>query len=633
MSIAISLINSVPAFPQSSNLIQLIPTQDDSQIGRLRIREKKGSGNDYIDLIIPNSLPAKISVTIPSHTSSYTLVGLQVPGQIFTEMITFGKAGDGTELARFQRSGSSRYLSIYETISPDNFMTVNATGPLTFDSTSEIRFARSGVPVWMFADDVAGNGRYVVGTYVPGSFPLLTPDGKFQIYTSNPSTIGLTVMGATGQTGELVRIRKFDNTGIFGVRGNGRVTVGNCSGSLQTMTICPDGTTGNGLAVRENGIANSIIQSWTDPFGNSKVYVGSGGDITWVGQPTPPFNNFGQGGIYFDSITQKLKYYENGGPWTEISGGGVTLPVIDTTAIVYDNSDNTKRVRLEASSVSSGITRALTVQDADYTLAGVNLPNTYTVNQILGTGVSLLPQTANQGNIGITSNRFSGGAFYQGLDIRNGLSGSGTGYVAANRFEVHNLDTGALGFWTISYPLNNELRITNPSGLVAFSINTALAGFMTTMVSGSLIPQSATSNRHLGLPSARWQDLNMSGSIDGATNIVYNTGNQSIGGNKTFTADTYLAGGVTLGCSTGNGNCNVGVSGARPRVNAHYLGVNGSVFVASGDDNSIVFGTISTVYVGGTAVYDGTTTCGAGEAITSATVSKGLIISLTCSTP
>jgi hypothetical protein len=624
------ILYSALAWGQSTNIIQLIPTQNNSDVGKIRFRELTTNGQNYLELVGPNAIGGNKRVSLPDNASPYTLVGLQIPDQTFTERVIFGRAGNGVELARFQRNGSARFLTIYETIAPDNFMTINATGPLTFDSDIEIRFARSGASVWTFADDVLGVGRYMVGTYTPGAFPFATNEGKFQIYTSEPNTIGLTVMGASGQVGELTRIRKFDNTSIFGVRGNGRVTVGNCSGSLQTMTICPDTTTGAGLAVRSSITDFSIIQSWTDTSGNPKVWVGSRGEMNWVGQIPEPLTNPNAGGIRYDLLTQKLQYYENGGAWAPLVSSGASLPVIDTTAIVFDNGDGTKRIRLEAGLISPGTTRALTAQDADYVVAGENITNVFTANQILN-GVSLLPQTTNQGNIGTVLQRFSGAAFHAGVDIRNADIGPGvgTGYLAANKVEIHRGTTGE--FWDFIHTQPNYLTLRNASGLVLMSWDTSLANYYVG-TRGTFFP--LVDNLYsLGTGSFRWKDLHLTGTINGATNVVYTTGNQDIGGNKTFTSDTYLGNAITLGCNSGNGTCSIGVSGSRPSVNAHYLGVNGSLFIASGNDNSIVFGTSSTVYVGATPVYDGTTTCGSGEAIKAMTVSKGLIISLTCGAP
>lgn len=50
------------------------------------------------------------------------------------------------------------------------------------------------------------------------------------------------------------------------------------------------------------------------------------------------------------------------------ASGGTTLPVVDTTAIVKDATDNTKLVRVEAGSIATGTTRVITMPNADVDL-------------------------------------------------------------------------------------------------------------------------------------------------------------------------------------------------------------------------------------------------------------------------
>lgn len=59
-------------------------------------------------------------------------------------------------------------------------------------------------------------------------------------------------------------------------------------------------------------------------------------------------------------------------------GGGSTLPVADTTAIVKGSADTTKQVRFEVDGLTSGATRVLTVPDADMTLVGTGTTQTLT---------------------------------------------------------------------------------------------------------------------------------------------------------------------------------------------------------------------------------------------------------------
>lgn len=62
-------------------------------------------------------------------------------------------------------------------------------------------------------------------------------------------------------------------------------------------------------------------------------------------------------------------------------GGGGSLPVVDSTVIVTGSSDVTKQMRFEIDGFTAGATRILTIQDANQTLAGTNLTNTWTATQ------------------------------------------------------------------------------------------------------------------------------------------------------------------------------------------------------------------------------------------------------------
>lgn len=59
-------------------------------------------------------------------------------------------------------------------------------------------------------------------------------------------------------------------------------------------------------------------------------------------------------------------------------------PIPDTNALVKGSVDATKQVRLEVDGFTTGTTRVLTPPDANITIAGVNLAQTWTQNQTLG---------------------------------------------------------------------------------------------------------------------------------------------------------------------------------------------------------------------------------------------------------
>lgn len=61
-----------------------------------------------------------------------------------------------------------------------------------------------------------------------------------------------------------------------------------------------------------------------------------------------------------------------------------SLSIVDTTFIVEDNADSTKKFRFEVSSVTAGATRVLTVPDANATLVGTDTSQTLTNKTLSG---------------------------------------------------------------------------------------------------------------------------------------------------------------------------------------------------------------------------------------------------------
>jgi hypothetical protein len=70
------------------------------------------------------------------------------------------------------------------------------------------------------------------------------------------------------------------------------------------------------------------------------------------------------------------------GTWTQVGGGGGALPVSDSTIIVQDDADATKQLRFEIGGFTTANTRVLTPQDASYILAGTNIPNNFSGQQV-----------------------------------------------------------------------------------------------------------------------------------------------------------------------------------------------------------------------------------------------------------
>jgi len=66
--------------------------------------------------------------------------------------------------------------------------------------------------------------------------------------------------------------------------------------------------------------------------------------------------------------------------------GGASLPVADTQTIVKGSADATKLIRFEVDGLTTGTTRVMTPPNANATLAGINIAQTWTATQSFGGG-------------------------------------------------------------------------------------------------------------------------------------------------------------------------------------------------------------------------------------------------------
>jgi Repeat of unknown function (DUF5907) len=116
-------------------------------------------------------------------------------------------------------------------------------------------------------------------------------------------------------------------------------------------------------------------------------FVGSAtqGDILYRGNSTWARLGAGSSGQFLQT--------QGAGQSPQWANTQATFPIADTTVLLQGSADATKQVQFSLSSVGHGQTRTLTVQDANYTLAGTNLSNTFSATQTFNQ-VPVLPAQA-----------------------------------------------------------------------------------------------------------------------------------------------------------------------------------------------------------------------------------------------
>lgn len=118
--------------------------------------------------------------------------------------------------------------------------------------------------------------------------------------------------------------------------------------------------------------------------------------------------------------------------WKGAGGGGGGNPFADNTDIIKGSADATKLLRFEVDGFTTGTTRTLTPQNASYTIAGLEISNTFTAQNLFttssgggSTGIQINnSNTASYANIGFNTNNSQ--IAETGSTFSNGLLGAST---------------------------------------------------------------------------------------------------------------------------------------------------------------------------------------------------------------
>lgn len=227
--------------------------------------------------------------------------------------------------------------------------------------------------------------------------------------------------------------------------------------------------------------------------------------------------------------------------------GSGSLPVTDTTGIAQGNGDPTKVVRFEVDGFTTGTTRVLTPPNADITIAGINLAQTWTATQTYGGGAASI-NTSGDGNFNIlTTNstlRIDGSGNHYGNSYTvNGttrLDSSGNGMLVSLGINgTSNVIDSSRNASVVSLTVNGSYGI-NSSGTGTFGtvgMTSLTQGFSTRIDysgNGSFSSLTASSTLTFGSSSAL---------VQGSTTRIDSSGNGSFAaltatGNLTWSGQT-----------------------------------------------------------------------------------------------
>lgn len=253
--------------------------------------------------------------------------------------------------------------------------------------------------------EVVGEARASI--FFSGDGSAANPSHSF---LSDPSTgIYLTGTGDLGFTTAGVQRMQISPTGDISINGaaiillaNGAANFANSSASIDALGsyVGPLMDIETKLTVEApNGAAQALVRFHLynpDIAADTFAILGSG-EMLLVDNIRQTFNpgatvagfNFGSvaadpstpinGDAWYQSTANELRFRINGA--TVAFSAGASPPFTDTNALIKGSVDATKLLRFEVDGFTTATTRVLTPQNADYTIAGLEIANVFTLAQ------------------------------------------------------------------------------------------------------------------------------------------------------------------------------------------------------------------------------------------------------------
>lgn len=227
--------------------------------------------------------------------------------------------------------------------------------------------------------------------------------------------------------------------------------------------------------------------------------------------------------------------------------GCASLPFLDTSALIKGSSDATKLLRFEVDGFTTAATRVMTPPNADATLAGINLAQTWTATQ---TFQHIQFPSASAYDIGTSTN------YGQTLYIENvdAAPSSVTGnYTKVRKLEIADA-SGGTNFWDVQVnqqgAVSSNLLVRDNAGTNVFrlvqieSVSTInQAQFLFHVVPGNNVT-NADNTYDLGSTARSWRTLYAD------TSIVIN-GATFTDASRNTTVNNLTVAGTCTGCGSG----------------------------------------------------------------------------------
>lgn len=468
---------------------------------KIQLQTSAGATIWTVDNVSAGPLDMMTTDTAQTVTASKNFTASQTFGAITVSSCT-GCGGGG---------GSSAFSAITSGTNTTATMTLGSGSMLVTGGTAVINFGTAGATTPARKGTAAAITGSTCGTGEMGFATDATAGQNIYLCTA---TNTWTQVAGGGSAGAFGSITGGTNTSAAMVVGSGASLAVTGSGTIKATSVVDSA----GLSVLLAGATSSAVNQVTA----TNAATGSGPSLAASGTDTNIALTLKGKGTGVTFVGSGSAFFDNAGNLTVTScsgcggGGGSTLPVVDSTSIVKGNSDATKQMRIDVSTlVSTSSTRVATMPDYNLTLAGYDVAQTFTQNQtyaanILASGVR---------NVGGTAGYFDQGLFKVQVEAqRHRMIKGDPSAVAdffdlgANQSNLHNLD------------------LKNSSGQLLSNVDdTRNAGAPTLFYWAGHMKPLADNTYDLGDNSGplRWGNLYLGGSVNALSAFI--TGGESLG--------------------------------------------------------------------------------------------------------